>query len=111
MDVENRQIIEDLALTKSQERVLRRLVSPEPTGPLQSFLHRPRTGLKGALVALAFLAVLFALAFLIGQLFGRPFPTADIALPVWLIVLIYKLSERELIIAKLYRALVSGRAS
>jgi hypothetical protein len=59
-------------------------------------------------VAIAFLAVLFGLAFLMGQLFKRIFPTTDIVLPVLLIVLTYKLSERELIIAKLYRTLVSS---
>jgi hypothetical protein len=43
-----------------------------------------------------------------GQLFDRHFPTTDIVLPVLLIVFISKLSERELIITKLYRALVSS---
>src|SRR5262245_40505114 len=101
-----------LTLTKHEERVLRLLVFPG-----HSFLSRPRQGLKGMVVGLAFIALLIIpfIPFIVLHLLGLDRLLKHLEPFFWLfwmffiIVIAYRLSEYERLIVKLYRALASGR--
>ena len=108
-------IVEGLQLAPSEERLLKRIVYPDPPGRFKSFFQRPLRGPKDVILAVLVLALGIALLWGVVNLIGSSLSDSGRELIFFIVVLIAlsvrdtRLALQERLIKSLYSALAHGK--